>query len=213
MPLLSLILDGIIILLLAGTIFYAVRLSGHIKVFRNSRKELEKLLADLSGHIEKADHAIEGLRENARQSGRDLQALISEARALSDELQIISESGNSLAARLEKLADGSAQTVQSRRSPVDFDLPPRTAPAPAPAARPRREAVAAPKGVSESDPLSVFAIRDPEFDPDLDSGMNEDGLMQGDYEEDALGGFSSQAEKDLYEALRRKNKTEAGGVS
>jgi hypothetical protein len=186
---LSLVMDGVMILLLAGTIFYAVRLSIHIKAFRDSRKDLEKLLTELSSHIEKAEDAVEGLRANAKQSGRDLQAMINEAKGLSEEL-------------LEKLAGQSARIVEKQRGPVDFDMQPRT-----PKRSPAR---------TEDAPLSIFSIRDPEFDEDLDGGMNEEGLMQGDRDDEdrnVPGGFSSQAEKDLYDALRRKKKTEAGGVS
>jgi hypothetical protein len=199
----SLITDGLIILLLAGTIFYALRLSAHIKAFRDSRKDIEKLLGDLAAHIGKAEQAVEGLRAGARQSGRDLQALINEARGLSEELQIMSQSGNSLAGRLEKLADGSSRTVQEKRGPASFDPP----------LRPRKMPAKIEADTEEA--FSPFNIRDPEFDEDIDGGMNADGLLPGDYdeEEQSGGGFASQAERDLYEALRGRKKTEAGGVS
>lgn len=196
-PALSLILDGIIILLLAGTIFYCVRLSTYLKAFRNSRKDLEKLIGELSAHITKADNAIEGLRRSTRETGRDLQERISEAKALSAELQIMGESGNSLAGRLEKLAERNSRTLD-RNTPAEVDLPRSRA------KLPERK---------EKAPLSGFAIRDREYEEGGEEAMNEEGMMTGDYEdESAAGNFSSRAERELYEALRRK-KTEAGGVS
>ncbi|MCB9996499.1 MAG: hypothetical protein H6869_08705 [Rhodospirillales bacterium] len=209
--LLSLILDGVIILLLAGTIYYAWRLSTHIRVFRDSRKDMEKLLGDLAGHIERAEEAIEGLRAGARQSGRDLQAIINDAKGLSEELQIMSESGNSLAGRLEKLADRRGADPY-RETPVVFEHRPEPVRREPVKPEPVRKKTAVEELV---DPLAGFAIRDPEFDDLQDGMMNEEGLMRGDYEEDTGHDdqFSSEAERDLYMALRGKRKTEAGGVS
>ncbi len=201
----SIILDGLVILLLAGTIFYAARLSLHIKVFRDSRKDLEKLIGELSTSIEKAERAIGGLRENAKESGRDLQSLINEGQALSEELQIMNQSGNSLAGKLEKLADKNVRTSKapgrsagkSSRGAAGFDLPPREKKNPVP-----------------NRPLSGFAIHDSEFENDSEDDMDEEGLMGGDYEEDSSPDkFSSRAERELYEALSKKTRTGAGGVS
>lgn len=192
---LSLVLDGLIILLLAGTIFYCVRLSTYLKAFRNSRKDLEKLIGDLSGQIEKADRAIEALRRNARDTGRDLESQISEAKGLSAELQIMTESGNNLASRLEKLADKSRAAVPAAPSALDLPRPRAKAPE-------RKEKVQ----------LPGFMIRDREYEEGGAEAVDEQGLMQGDFDDDEAGNLSSRAERELYEALRRK-KTEAGGVS
>lgn len=201
---LSVILDGIMICLLAGTIFYAARLSIHIRAFRDNRKELESLIGDLTSNIEKAGDAVDGLRESARQSGRDLQALINEARGLSEELQIMSESGNSLASRLERLAEKNTRPAAPHKPLPDFP----------PSVPPRPVRAAPPPSSGKAPPLRGFAIRDPEFEKDeAGEGMNEAGLMAGDEAEDAIPAtLVSRAEKELYEALRRK-KTEAGGMS
>lgn len=192
------ILDAAVILLLAGTIFYAIRLSMHIQAFRDSRKDMEKLLGDLAAHIEKAERAIEGLRENARQSGRDLQAHINEAQSLSEELQIMSQSGNRLASRLEKLADKNARAPArpSYKPDLAGDKP--------------RSLEAIPSNNS-GEPFSGFAIHDREFE----EGMDESGFLPGDFEEEETEEFGSRAERELFEALQKKNKakTGAGGVS
>lgn len=101
----GLMLNGIMLLLLAATIFFSARLSLHLKTFRDSRKDMDKVIRDLADNVRRAEQAIAGLRETARESGRDLQGMINEARALSDELQIMSESGNSLAKRLERVSE------------------------------------------------------------------------------------------------------------
>jgi hypothetical protein len=114
---LPLILDGLILVLLGGTIFFAARLSVHLKTFRSNRTQLEKLVSELAEQIAQADRAVAGMREAAREGGRDLQQRINEARALSEELQFMNETGNNLAGRLEKVATGSAARV----NPYDGD--------------------------------------------------------------------------------------------
>lgn len=139
---LPLILDGLILLLLGGTIFFAARLSVHLKTFRSNRTQLEKLVAELADQIAQADRAVAGMREAAREGGRDLQQRINEARALSEELQFMNETGNNLAGRLEKVATGSAARVNPYDG--DYDAP------------------------AEKAPRGGFAIQDREFGMDED---------------------------------------------
>lgn len=109
--LLSMILDGAVILLLAAVIFFASRLSLYLRDFRAGRKDMDKLIRELSSSVEKADRAMAGLREAARDSGRDLQSMINEAKALTDELQLMSEAGNNMARRMETVAEKSGRGV------------------------------------------------------------------------------------------------------
>ena len=58
--------------------------------------------------------------ESARESGRDLQHTINEARALSDEMQLINEACNNLAERMERLAERNreaAERLDDNRTP------------------------------------------------------------------------------------------------
>ena len=201
---LPMIMDAMIICLLSGTIFFAARLSHHIKVFRESREEMESLLNSLSSQITIADQAIDGLRANARESGRDLQQVINEAKALSEELQIMSQSGDRLASRIEKLAGQPSAPRMAVPSESEIDEHYSSAPAPSSSANTNQEK-----------PFSGFAIRDPEFEEDLPAHMDEQGLMPGDYETDVDEQLISQAEQDLYQALKSKGKakTGAGGIS
>ncbi len=103
LAILNLVLDIAVLLALGGTVFYAVKLSRHIQVFRDSRRDMDKLLKDLSGNIDEAIRAIEGLKVAGNKSGKDLQKIINDSRAMADELQIMNEMGDKLAARLENL--------------------------------------------------------------------------------------------------------------
>ena len=102
---LSLILDGVVIVLLAAVIFFASRLSLYLREFRASRKDMDRLVRELSAGVEKADAAMAGLREAARESGRDLQSMINEATSLVDELQLRREAGNNMARRMETVVE------------------------------------------------------------------------------------------------------------
>lgn len=146
---LGLVLDGIILLLLAGTIFFAGRLSLHLRDFRSNRAGMEKLVATLAEQITQAERAIAGMREAAREGGRDLQERINEARALTEELQFMNETGNNLAGRLEKAAtSGERPSVPAIRGG-------------------ERDATVVP-------PRSGFSIRDPDHGAD-DDDLSFDG--------------------------------------
>jgi len=198
---LSVVLDGLILLLLGITVLIAGRLSVQLKAFRQSRSELETLIAELSLCIESADRSIEGLRSSARESGRDLQGQINEASALSDELQIMTEAGDSLASRLENVAEKSFRTSESNRKPAGY-------------------ASDRPQGKIQG---GDFAIHDPEpgFEDEQWEEQAQDlddipsFLKDADSKQDEEEIFQSRAERELSEALTAggsRHKVSAGGV-
>lgn len=207
MELVPLFMDGLVLIFLGITVFFAAKLSLQLKAFRESRDGLKSLIADLSGQINQAEMAITGLRESARESGRDLQELISEASALKDEMELIYDSSNRLAERLENIP---ARREAVRQRPP-YDIPdmdeeddeigfdPRPQRTPSPKERPAEQ-----KPEARS-PLSPFSIRDPEFDRDDAEGA--DAMP----EDDELDQFQSRAERELFEALQGKKKVESAG--
>lgn len=207
MPLsLPLILDGLILVLLAGTMIFAARLSVQLQNFRNSRAALDKLVADLAQQIEQADRAVAGMRESARDGGRDLQQHINEARALCEELQFMNETGNNLAARLERLAESGARNRPQASFEPSFDermaeidgyedsQPVRKSPA-------QKKALTKPAG-------GGFAIRDPDFEEDESVPEGEPAF--GADEPGAEPALQSRAERELFAALKGRGKGGAG---
>jgi len=186
-----LILDGIVLVLLVGTMFFAVRLSIYLKSFRDSRQGLEKLLRDLSDQVDHAERAIDNLKVHARNTGRDLQGAVDDAGHLKDELQIMSEYGDKLAVRLEQLLENRDGVAPKRQPKSD------TA---------RKSENASDRKDSDDSGDQMFNIRD----IDVDRGDLDDGLAFDADDEEHDGNFSSEAEKDLYNALKKK--TKAGGV-
>lgn len=104
---LSLIMDIVVMALLAVTVFYAVRLSRQLSVMRDGQGDLEKLVTELSTAVERADNAIRNMKRTAADSGDKLQNQINQARELFNELELMTEVGNSLAERLQVLAERS----------------------------------------------------------------------------------------------------------
>ena len=173
---LPLVLDIIILCLLAATIFFAARLSLHLKAFRSNRAALDGIVKELAEQIAQAERAVMGMREAAREGGRDLQERINAARALAEELQFMSETGNNLAGRLEKAATGGGRAAAALYDEeYDHDHDRKRAPA--------REG---------------FAIRDPDFDATVDE---EDALFFEE-EDDRADELQSRAERELFAALQ-----------
>lgn len=148
--LLGIVLDGLVLVFLGATIVYAARLSMHLRTFRESRKDLEKLISDLTTQILKAERSIDTLKSSARDVSRDLQQQLDDAKAISDDLEIMSRGANNMADRLDKAAD------RNRNQTVE----------PAPQRKPQREE------------FPGFAIRDTEVDAGGFSGDPEGSLAE-----------------------------------
>lgn len=213
MPGLGLILDIVIIALLGATIFYAIRLSRHLDVFRSNRSDMERLIRELSMQITRAQEGVSSLDEAAKESGDELRGLVNKARTLSEELTLINEAGNSLAERLETLATRNRMIADELGSSALNMVVPgagvsgRTKPSSPVLAAERRPSAPLVERRTSSSSLEepslqeeapsrspFFAIRDPDFSERTEAADDGDGTDD----------FSSQAERDLAAALRRR---------
>ena len=113
MQIVSLILDCLILVLLAATVFYAGRLSLALKSFREGKEDFAKLLSELGQATSQADAAIQKLRKSTDDSGHDLQLKVNQGKALSEELQLMTEAATNLADRLEHSA-GKNREIMNR---------------------------------------------------------------------------------------------------
>ncbi len=105
------ILDGIILIFLAVTIFYAARLSLFMKSFRESRSAIQSLIRDLSLTIDKAEKSIATLKIEAIDAEGIVLESLKEAKFIAEELKFMNSAGDNLAGRLEKLADRNKELV------------------------------------------------------------------------------------------------------
>ena len=100
------IMDVVILATLAATIFYALRLSGQLKILKDSRTQLELLVSNLAINITRAQEAIQEMHDVAGEASDRLQGAIKEAYGISEELQLITEAGENLADRITESATG-----------------------------------------------------------------------------------------------------------
>ncbi len=211
---LGLLVDVSILILLGVTIYYAARLSVYLKTFHDGRKDMNFLIQDLSTSVSRAENAIKGMQASADQSGLKLQDVINEAKFLADELRFMNEAGDSLANRLEKLAERNRELVDLLEQSGGVGHP---SPQAAAAVKPSKSfhekpPAAAPLKLKKPAKEQSFAIQDREFDDyedDYEDYDEETLLLEEPYvpEEDARQEteLKSQAERDLYEALRRRS--------
>ena len=138
-----LILDGLVVVMLAATIFYAAALSRRLNKLRDNRREMETAVRRFAEASVKADASVKGLKRTADESGTSLQKLIDRSQALRDELAFLVEAAEAVADRLET---GSG-TTRPRQQPQaaaaaaadhrDDDAQPLTAVRPEPQGRRR----------------------------------------------------------------------------
>lgn len=185
--LLSLILDFAVLLALGGTIYYVMRLSTVLNNFKKHRTELKKIILELTKNIDHAQSSITGLKAASDTAADNLDDALHDARRMADELKMINETSDSLASRLEETARKSRLAVPQNHDFIDeLDEEFSTA---------------------EEDDRAVveppsFFIQDTEFETPHEG---DDGLGVA-----GANDFSSQAEKELYDALQQ-NKKKAGG--
>lgn len=183
----ALLLDITITFLLVGTIYYVWQLSTQLQRFRDNRAEMDRFIRDLSQSIDRANIAVAGMRAAADTSGETLQKQMRAATELSDELQLMIESANNMATRLERAAD----TIQPVPASDHAAIPP-TSPVPF--------GSGLQKSMPPTEPIPsfpTFSIRDPEFDPTRPKDTAPDNSFSNDE-------FESESERALFRALQNR---------
>ncbi len=145
---LSYIFDALIVLLLGVAIGYAYVLNQRLRVLRDSRGELERVVNSLAEAISQADSGLNEIHNVANSLGRDLDRKIDSARGHGGEIEALIERAELAASRLEtaisvarRHEDAGAQAFQDEvveRLPLDRKPKPVAEPAPAP--KPRSKA-------------------------------------------------------------------------
>ncbi len=209
--LIGLVLNLVVLMFLGATIYYVVRLTKNLENFKAHRKEFDGVIADLLASIDQAERSVNTLKQVSAQEAGELDDLIQQAKAMSDELSIINQAGESMASRLEKLAEKNAQIAKSAASSkhssskqkhrveskitshVDDDNDYRST----------LKKVNNPNVGSNSD-FPSFMIQDREFGEDSSLDNEEDDFMPDE--------LKSHAERELLAALRsNKNNLSKGG--
>jgi len=100
-PLVSLVLEGLVVLLLGVTIFYCLLLDRRLRALRSGQDGLRQVIEGLDAATARAQHSIRELRKAGDEVSENLGGNIAKARSLADELELMIDSGERLAARLE----------------------------------------------------------------------------------------------------------------
>jgi hypothetical protein len=146
----SIVLDGVIVVLLAATIGYAFVLNRKLANLRATKGEMDALVARLVDATERAQAGLSGLREHAQESGAQIQRGIDAARGQADELRFLIERGEALAAKLE------GSTVAARSRPAAGDARASDTQATRPVARGRAAPAAAAPAAAEDELLKTL---------------------------------------------------------
>ena len=205
---LSLVIDVAVLCGLGATIFFAIRLSNALSAFRQHRQDFDRLMTELSQSIKGAYTAIDALKESGDKTGDALQKRVSEAQYLLDELQLMNETGDNLAARLEGLAgqaarkygvSGAAPEGKKRQEPVDVPAAAGGQSSPLDQKMQNwQDTLKKETGSKSAASAREFVIQDRDFDMGEKPVSNDPNA--------APQSFKSQAERELYEALKSKTK-------
>jgi hypothetical protein len=97
------ILEAVLVLLLAVTLFHAVRLERALGVLKRDRAVLEDLVTSFNASTRQAEAGIDQLRSAADGAGRQMAQQIDTTVRLKDDLVFLLERGERLADRLDSL--------------------------------------------------------------------------------------------------------------
>jgi hypothetical protein len=97
------ILETVLVLLLAATLFHAIRLERALGVLKRDRTALEELVEGFNASTRQAESGIERLRTAADGAGRQIARQVEAGITLKDDLAFLAERGERLADKLETL--------------------------------------------------------------------------------------------------------------
>lgn len=98
---LELAADAIVAILLVVTVAYCFQLNRRLTALRADQESLSGLVNDLNQATARAQEGVFQLRSVSQEAEDTLKKEVSRARALSDELSLITEAGGNLADRIE----------------------------------------------------------------------------------------------------------------
>ncbi len=100
-PLLSIVLDVVMVGLLAGVILFGLKLNRQLAALRRSREELKGLLEEFGRSTDRAEAALDALKRGARENVHTVKTEVDKAEALKDDLAFLAKRGEEVADRLE----------------------------------------------------------------------------------------------------------------
>jgi Flp pilus assembly protein TadB len=115
------IVELVLAVLLAATLFYCVKLERGLRRLRGDQESLNATLRALNGGIGAAQASLAGLRAAAKDAGESLGGKVTEARALIEELSLLTSSGERAANRIEHAIERQPARPQRVSAPALSD--------------------------------------------------------------------------------------------
>ncbi len=112
------LLEIVLVLLLAVTLFHAVRLERALGVLKRDRVAIEELVGAFNSSTAAAEQSIDRLRTAADGTGRQLARQIETAGGVKDDLQFLTERGNRLADQLDQLVRAAKPLLRETSPPL-----------------------------------------------------------------------------------------------
>ena len=122
------ILEAILVVLLAVTLFHALRLERALGVLKRDRAALEELVASFNASSRHAESGIEKLHAAADGAGRQMARQIDTVTRLKDDLLFLLERGERLADRLDSLVRAGRPLAAEPLRPLQADNDPADMP-------------------------------------------------------------------------------------
>ncbi|MFZ4762235.1 MAG: DUF6468 domain-containing protein [Alphaproteobacteria bacterium] len=130
----GIVLDVVVLLLLAATIFYASQLNKALDKLRGGKAELAGLIRSLSEAVARAELSVRNMKQITGQYDETMHRQMASAKSLIEELSLINDTANGLADRLEKSVAASRQASLASASMINSSGAP-LASAPSPTAK------------------------------------------------------------------------------
>jgi uncharacterized phage infection (PIP) family protein YhgE len=118
----SLFFDGVLILLVLVLLIYAVKLNQRLKNFQKASAEMGAMIGQLNQVIAASQQAVATLKEAAQNEKGRLEAQVKIARGMVDELQAVTETGENLAARIERGLVPTASEKNNSETEIEEEL-------------------------------------------------------------------------------------------
>jgi hypothetical protein len=115
----SLLIEGLLVLLLTATIYFAIRLNKRLTVLRVEKEQLEKLIKQFEIVADRAQSSLSGLKGTADQVKSDLDDATQKSHAMRDELAFLIERADINAEKLARMSSLKADKLDQTNSYYD----------------------------------------------------------------------------------------------
>jgi Domain of unknown function (DUF6468) len=120
-------LEIVLVVLLGATLFQAIKLERALGVLKRDRTSLESLVEHFNSSTHQAESGIQRLRAAVDGGGHQIAAQLTKSTSLKDDLMFLTERGDQLADRLDRLVRAARPLVQDRAASTPESIVPNDA--------------------------------------------------------------------------------------